>query len=63
MRILFTVACVLFTLHSQAQTTKPTVQKASISVHTVERGNMPLHAMAEGSIKATNPPKASVTVR
>jgi HlyD family secretion protein len=63
MRMLFTLACVLFTLHSQAQTTEPTVQKASISVHTVERGDMPLRAMAEGSIRATNPPTASVTVQ
>jgi HlyD family secretion protein len=63
MHILFTVACVLFTLHSQAQTTEPTVQKANISVHTVERGDMPLRAMAEGSIRATNPPTASVTVQ
>ena len=63
MRVLFTAACVLFTLQSQAQTTEPTVQKASISVHTVERGDMPLRAMAEGSIKATNPPTASVNVQ
>src|ERR1700677_1387189 len=61
MRTLFTVACVLFPLLSQAQTTEPAVQKTSISVHTVERGDMPLRAMAEGSIHATNPPRAAVS--
>jgi multidrug efflux pump subunit AcrA (membrane-fusion protein) len=54
------VALLLPSLAAQDQ--EPTVPKETISVHTVQRGNMPLSQRAEGSIVSLQPPKALVTL-
>ena len=63
MRNFMIVLCLSAVLHGQAQTPEPTVAKETISVHEVERGDMPLRAMAGGSILSTEPPTASVTIQ
>src|SRR5215467_12620304 len=46
-------------LHAQKL---PVVSKDSISVHTVERGTMPLKLRAKGSVVSLQPPKVLVTI-
>jgi hypothetical protein len=44
------------------QQPEPTVSKDSLSVHRVERGDMPLREVADGSISSIAPPRATVIV-
>ena len=41
---------------------EPEVDKNSISVHPVRRGNMPIRLMPAGEITSLTPPEVSVTV-
>src|SRR5262249_22314518 len=45
-----------------AQQPEPAVSKDSLSVHRVERGDMPLREIADGSISSIAPPRAAVIV-
>jgi hypothetical protein len=54
--VLFTSAMLLCPLMGQDR--EPVVSKDSVSVHKVERGDMPLKERAAGSITSLNPPRA-----
>jgi len=43
--------------------TEPHTARGNVSIHTVERGTMPLRLMADGEIVSLTPPQALVTVR
>jgi len=45
-----------------AQSEEPVVSRDAISIHTVRRGNMPLHDRATGTIESLSPPAAVVAV-
>jgi len=49
-------------LRSGVAQTEPEIDKDSISIHQVQRGNMPLRLMADGEIVSLSPPQALVTV-
>jgi HlyD family secretion protein len=52
------VAAFLFSASAQDQ--EPVISKGAISVHTVQRGDMPLRMRATGSIVSLQPPRAVV---
>jgi hypothetical protein len=43
--------------------TEPEIARDNLSIHTVQRGNMPLRLMADGEIVSLKPSQALVTVR
>lgn len=45
-----------------AQEQEPVISKDAHSIHTVERGNMPLFAQATGSLTSLDPPRATLTL-
>ena len=53
--------CLLCLLPLVAQEPEPAVSKEALSVHTVERGNMPLVEQANGSLTSLDPPRATLT--
>jgi hypothetical protein len=59
MHLLCVVLSCILPLAGQEQ--EPVVYMASVSVHTVERGNMPVFQAASGSLTSLEPPTAAVT--
>jgi len=53
---------IFFALPLSAQDSPPIVSKEIVSVHTVERGNMPLMGRATGSIISLEPSKAIIRI-
>ncbi len=51
-------ACLLGLLPLAGQDREPVISKETLSVHTVERGNMPLFEQATGSLTSLHPPRA-----
>ena len=64
MRTALRISCCLATVLSvqAAQSDEPTVSKDTLSVHTVERGDMPIRERATGTIISLQPPRASLTL-
>jgi hypothetical protein len=64
MRTALRVSCCLpvFLSLLSAQVHEPIVSKDSLSVHTVERGDMPVRERAMGTIVSVRPPKAILTL-
>jgi hypothetical protein len=60
LRMIEAFTFVLFPLVARAQ--EPVVSKDTISVHTVERGNMPVSTPAQGAITSIRPPRARVAL-
>jgi hypothetical protein len=58
----FIVVLMFLALPLSAQDSEPTVPKETVSVHTVERGNMPLKGRATGSIISLAPNKALMRI-
>lgn len=58
--LLFAFLACLFPLAGQDQ--EPVVSKETLSVHTVERGDMPLFERASGLLTSVQPPRAVVTL-
>jgi multidrug efflux pump subunit AcrA (membrane-fusion protein) len=56
------VASLVCLLAHAARAQEPVISKDTISVHRIERGNMPLRQIAAGHITALMPPTAIVTV-
>ena len=52
----------IVTVQDLAAQAEPEVDKNSISVHPVRRGNMPIRLMPAGEITSLTPPEVSVTV-
>ncbi len=50
----------LWPLAGQGQ--EPVIAKETVSVHTVERGDMPVFEQASGFVKSLNPPRVVVTL-
>lgn len=49
-------------VQGQAGQSEPEVDRNSISIHPVRRGNMPVRLMPSGEITSLNPPEVAVTV-
>jgi len=58
----FIVVLMFLALPLSAQDSEPTVSKETVSIHTVERGNMPLKGRATGSIISLEPNKALMRI-
>ncbi len=54
------LVCFACFLPMAAQEPDPVVSKDSVSVHTVERGDMPIFEQASGTVSSVKPPKAAV---
>jgi HlyD family secretion protein len=52
--------CLAYPLPLAAQEVEPVVSKEALSVHTVERGDMPVFERASGSLVSLQPPRAAL---